>query len=123
MRSHVTPFNHSLFVTGTVCLNIFGLTLIIFGIFDHFSFYNILYICFIYLFILLIYLFYLDFFYDHHYWGTGGVKGPALVLFLFYVNVSGMRPRSRLSSQPLTTPAAGFSSMSDGLSPGSTLRD
>ena len=31
-----------------------------------------------------------------------GVRGPTLVLFLFYVNVSGVRPRSRLSSQPLT---------------------
>ena len=31
-----------------------------------------------------------------------GFKGPALVLFLFYVNVYGMRPWSRLSSQPLT---------------------
>ena len=30
------------------------------------------------------------------------VMGPALVLFLFYVNVSGMRQQSRLSSQPLT---------------------
>ena len=34
-----------------------------------------------------------------------GVRGPAFVLFLFYVNLSGMRPRSRLSSQPLTIPA------------------
>ena len=34
-----------------------------------------------------------------------GVKGPALVLFLFYLNVSGMRPRSRLSFQPLKIPA------------------
>ena len=35
-------------------------------------------------------------------WRGQGVKGSALVLFLFYVNVSGLRPRSRLSSQPLT---------------------
>ena len=34
-----------------------------------------------------------------------GVKGFALALVLFYVNVSGMRPRSRLSSLPLTIPA------------------
>ena len=34
------------------------------------------------------------------------VWGPALVLFLFYMNVSGMSPRSRLSSQPLTIPAS-----------------
>ena len=34
-----------------------------------------------------------------------GFKGPALVLFLIYVNVSGMRPRSRLSTKPLTKPA------------------
>ena len=34
-----------------------------------------------------------------------GVKGPGLVLFLFYVNVTGMRPRSRLSTQPLRIPA------------------
>ena len=33
------------------------------------------------------------------------VRGPALVLFLFYVNVSRMHPRSSLSSQPLTIPA------------------
>ena len=33
-----------------------------------------------------------------------GFRGPALVLFLFYVNVSGMRARSRLSSQPLKIP-------------------
>ena len=31
-----------------------------------------------------------------------GVRGPALVLFLFYVNVSRMCPQSRLSSQPFT---------------------
>ena len=42
-------------------------------------------------------------------WGRSGfncwgVRGPALVLFLFYVNVSEMRPRSLLSSQPLTIP-------------------
>ena len=30
------------------------------------------------------------------------VKGPVLVLFMFYVNVSGMHQQSRLSSQPLT---------------------
>ena len=34
-----------------------------------------------------------------------GVKRPAFVLFLFYVNVSGMGPRFRLFSQPLTIPA------------------
>ena len=43
-------------------------------------------------------------------WGESGfncwgVNGPALVLFLFYVNVSGMRAPSRLSSRPLTIPA------------------
>ena len=32
---------------------------------------------------------------------VGGSGGPALVLFLFYVNVSGMRPRSCLSFQLL----------------------
>ena len=42
-------------------------------------------------------------------WGESGFKcwgfrAPALVLFLFYVNVSGVRPLSRLSSQPLTIP-------------------
>ena len=31
-----------------------------------------------------------------------GGQGPALVLFMFYVNVYGMRQRSCLSSQPLT---------------------
>ena len=42
-------------------------------------------------------------------WGEGGpgfkrwgVSGPALVVFLFYVDVSGMRLRSRLFSQPVT---------------------
>ena len=35
----------------------------------------------------------------------GLVREPALVLFLFYVNVSGMCLRSRLSSHPLTIPA------------------
>ena len=34
----------------------------------------------------------------------GGVRGPTLVL-LIYMNVAGMRPRSRLSSQPLMIPA------------------
>ena len=34
----------------------------------------------------------------------GRVRGSALVLFLFYVNISGMRPRSCLSSKPLTKP-------------------
>ena len=34
-----------------------------------------------------------------------GVKGPVLVLFLHYMNVSAMRSWSRLSSQPLTIPA------------------
>ena len=43
-------------------------------------------------------------------WGSlgsivGGARGPAIVLFLFYKNVSGIRPWSRLSSQPLTIPA------------------
>ena len=33
------------------------------------------------------------------------IRGSALVSFLFYVNVSGMRPRSRLSSQHLTISA------------------
>ena len=33
-----------------------------------------------------------------------GVRGPAVVLVLFYVNASRMRPRSRLSSQPLMIP-------------------
>ena len=45
----------------------------------------------------------------HTEWGVSGlncwrVMGPTLVLFLFYVSVSGMRPRSRLSSQPLPKP-------------------
>ena len=31
-----------------------------------------------------------------------GVRRPEIVLFLFYVNVSGMNPRYRLSSHPLT---------------------
>ena len=34
-----------------------------------------------------------------------GVKGPVLVLFLFYVNVSGIGLRSRLLFQPLTIPS------------------
>ena len=34
-----------------------------------------------------------------------GVWGPALMLFLFYVNISGMRPLSRFPSQPLTIPS------------------
>ena len=34
-----------------------------------------------------------------------GVMGPVLVLFLFYENVSDMRPWSRMSSQPFTIPA------------------
>ena len=38
-------------------------------------------------------------------WGECGFKGVALVLFLFYVSVSGMRLQSRLSSQPFTIPA------------------
>ena len=43
-------------------------------------------------------------------WGKSGfngwgVRGPTLVSFLFSVNVSGMRPQSRLSSQPLTIPS------------------
>ena len=33
---------------------------------------------------------------------VGGVRGPAFMLFLFYVNVSWMWPGSCLSSQPLT---------------------
>ena len=40
-------------------------------------------------------------------WG-GGSDGPRsflFLLFLFYVNVSGMRPRSRFYSQLLTIPA------------------
>ena len=42
-------------------------------------------------------------------WGESGftccgVKGPTLVLFLFYVNVSGMKTRSPLSSHPMTIP-------------------
>ena len=32
------------------------------------------------------------------------VKGSAIVLFLFYVNISAMLPRFRSSSQPLTMP-------------------
>ena len=44
-------------------------------------------------------------------WGESGfycwtVKGPVVMSFLFYVNVSGMRPRSRLSSQPMTMPGS-----------------
>ena len=49
-----------------------------------------------------------------------GIWGTALVLFLFHANVYGMRPRSRFSSQP------GFSSAAGGLSPrfhSSTLGD
>ena len=43
-------------------------------------------------------------------WGESGfncwgVQWPASMLFLFYGNVSGMQPRSHLSSQPLTIPA------------------
>ena len=43
-------------------------------------------------------------------WGSlgsvvGGVRVPTFVLFLFYVNVSRKRPRSRLYSQSLTVPA------------------
>ena len=34
----------------------------------------------------------------------GVVRGSAFVLFSFYVIISGMRPRSRLSSQLLTIP-------------------
>ena len=34
-----------------------------------------------------------------------GFSGPTLVLFLFYVNVTGIRLRSRLSSNPLAIPA------------------
>ena len=37
--------------------------------------------------------------------GGGWFRVTALVLFLFYVYVSGMRPRSRLSFQALTIPA------------------
>ena len=33
------------------------------------------------------------------------VRWPALASFLFYVNVSGMHPRSRLSFKPLMIPA------------------
>ena len=35
-----------------------------------------------------------------------GVRGPVILLFLFYANVSGICSRSRFSSQPLTTLAA-----------------
>ena len=55
-----------------------------------------------------------------------GVKGYALLLFLFHVNVSGMRPRFHLSYQLLTIPLPGFSSASGNLSPclnGSILGD
>ena len=43
----------------------------------------------------------------HMGWGESGfncweVKGPVLEFFLFYVNVSGMHPRARLSSQLMT---------------------
>ena len=38
--------------------------------------------------------------------GTVGSTGPVLVLFLFYVNVSGMCLQFRLSSQPLMIPAS-----------------
>ena len=42
-------------------------------------------------------------------WGKSGfnfgwVRWPSLVLFLFYVNVFGMRLRSQLSSQPSAIP-------------------
>ena len=36
---------------------------------------------------------------------VGNVRRPAIVLFLFYVNISGMHLRPRLSSQPLMIPA------------------
>ena len=52
-----------------------------------------------------------------------GGQGLVLVLFLFYVNVSGMHLRSHLSFQLLTIPRF---SVSDGLSPwlnSSTLGD
>ena len=39
-----------------------------------------------------------------------GVGGPALVLFLFYANVSGMYPQSRLSSYSLRYWLPGLSS-------------
>ena len=45
------------------------------------------------------------------YWGESGfncwvgVRGPAIVSFLFYMNVSEMRPKSRLLSQLLILPA------------------
>ena len=45
----------------------------------------------------------------------GGVRRPTLLLFSFYVQVSGMRPLSHFSSQPLMIPAPRLSSMSGGL--------
>ena len=53
-------------------------------------------------------------------WGESGlncwgIRGPALVLFLIYVNVSGMHPRSCLSSHLLPIMAFGVSSGSGGL--------
>ena len=46
--------------------------------------------------------------YIYYIWSLGsivGVAGGPRLLFLFYVNVSGMRPWSRLPSHPLTIPA------------------
>ena len=61
-------------------------------------------------------------------WGSlvqfWGDQGPTLVLFLFYANVSGMRPRSRLFSQLWRYRFPGFSPALGGISPclnGSTL--
>ena len=34
-----------------------------------------------------------------------GVKGPVLMIFMFYVNVSGIQPQSCLFSQTLMIPA------------------
>ena len=56
--------------------------------------------------------------------GVGGVwvqllggQGTSARVILLYVNVSGMRPRSRLSSQPLTKPTLWAIPASGGLSP------
>ena len=63
-------------------------------------------------------------------WGSGfncwAVNGPTVVLFLFYLNKSGIHERFRFSSQPLTIPTPGLFSASGGLFTclnGSTLGD
>ena len=52
-----------------------------------------------------------------------GVRDPARVLFFFLRNISGMRPRSHLSSQPLTIPAPWVFLRQVFYPPGTTLGD